>query len=74
MHENNNYQPTDKLGTIVRNPDEWTTGTEQITGKQASQLEKLTDETKQEIPQDLSGAGAYINIEALKQEKEEGDQ
>ena len=52
-------------------PDGWTTGTEPITDKQAAELSGLSQADATVIPEDLSAAGAKIQIDALKKEQED---
>jgi hypothetical protein len=49
----------------VKNPDEWTTGDEQITGAQRSYLNTLSQEAGEELNDDLSKAEASKKIDEL---------
>lgn len=50
-----------------KDPDDWTSGDEPMTGAQASYLTTLSEEAKQDPPQaDLSKAEASKRIDALK--------
>jgi hypothetical protein len=49
----------------IKNPDEWTTGDEQMTGAQRSYLKTLSDEAGEELDEDLSKADASKKIDEL---------
>jgi uncharacterized damage-inducible protein DinB len=49
----------------VKDPDEWTTGSEPMTGAQASYLKTLSDEAGEHFDESLSKADASKRIEAL---------
>lgn len=49
----------------VKNPDDWKTGDEQMTGAQRSYLNTLADEAGEEIQDDLTKAEASKKIEEL---------
>ncbi|MGI8580767.1 MAG: DUF3072 domain-containing protein [Chitinophagaceae bacterium] len=49
----------------VKNPDEWTTGSEPMTGAQKSYLKTLSDEAGEELKEDLTKAEASKRIEEL---------
>ena len=55
-----------------KNPDNWTTGDEQMTGAQASYLETLCEEAGQEFDPTLSKAEASKRIDALQKETGRG--
>ena len=52
-----------------KNPDDWTTGDEPMTGAQASYLKTLSEEAKDEtaFADDLTKAEASKHIDALRQ-------
>ena len=60
--ENQNNIPGDNT---VKDPDEWTTGNEPMTGAQKSYLKTLSDEAGEEVKDDLSKAEASKRIEEL---------
>lgn len=62
--ENPKNHPT---GNAEKNPDDWTTGDEPITGAQASYLKTLSEEAHEEVELDLSKAEASKKIDELKQ-------
>jgi hypothetical protein len=60
---NDNQQNTN----AIKNPDEWTTGNEQMTGAQQSYLKTLSDEAGEEMDADLSKAEASKKIDELQE-------
>ncbi len=55
-----------------KDPDEWTTGDEPMTGPQQSYLETLAREAGEEVPDDLTKAEASKRIDALQDETGRG--
>jgi len=49
----------------VKNPDDWTTGDEPMTGAQASYLKTLSDEAGEEFDETLNKAAASKRIDEL---------
>ena len=49
----------------VKNPDDWTTGDEAMTGAQRSYLKTLSDEAGEELDENLSKAEASKKIDEL---------
>lgn len=66
----NNNQP--KGDNTVKNPDNWKTGDEQMTGAQRSYLHTLGDEAGEEVSDDLTKAEASKKIEELQQKTGRG--
>lgn len=62
-------QPTtsDPTGAAAKDPDEWVTGDEPMTGAQASYLATLAHDTGTEVPEQLSKAEASKLIDELQQ-------
>ena len=58
--------PTPESGA-VRDPEEWVTGDEPMTGPQRSYLDNLARQAGEEIPADLTKAEASEHIERLQQ-------
>lgn len=56
----------------VKNPDDWTTGDEPMTGAQQSYLKTLSDEAGEEINGDLTKAEASKKIDELQQQTGRG--
>ncbi len=63
-NNNSKEQETPKSNT-VKNPDEWTTGAEPMTGAQQSYLKTLSDEAGEELDENLSKAEASKKIDEL---------
>lgn len=57
-------EPQQKSNT-VKNPDEWTTGAEPMTGAQQSYLKTLSDEAGEELDENLTKAEASKKIDEL---------
>ena len=57
-------QANDESNT-VKDPDEWTTGGEPMTGAQMSYLKTLSDEAKQPFDENLTKAEASKRIDEL---------
>jgi hypothetical protein len=55
-----------------KDPDEWVTGDEPMTGAQRSYLKTLSDEAGEEFNENLSKAEASKRIEALQQKTGRG--
>ena len=49
----------------IKKPEDWTTGSEPITGAQASYLETLASEAHEEIDTNISKAAASMKIDEL---------
>ena len=67
MENNNNtngQQPIAGSNT-VKDPNEWTTGGEPMTGAQRSYLKTLSDEAGEEMDENLSKADASKRIDEL---------
>lgn len=56
----------------IKNPDEWTTGDEAMTGAQRSYLSTLCEEAKEEFDENLTKAEASKRIEELQQKTGRG--
>jgi hypothetical protein len=53
--------------TTAKDPDDWTTGDEPMTGAQRSYLQTLAREAGEEVPEDLTKADASKRIDALQE-------
>ena len=51
--------------TAIKNPDEWTTGGEEMTGAQRSYLNTLSQEAGEKADEDLTKAEASKKIDEL---------
>ena len=56
--------PTDQ-STTIKDPEEWTTGDEPMTGAQHSYLKTLSDEAGEEFDESLTKADASKRIDEL---------
>jgi hypothetical protein len=56
----------------LKDPDDWTTGDEEMTGAQASYLKTLCEEAHQEFDPKLTKAKASKRIEELQEETGRG--
>jgi hypothetical protein len=61
--------PQDESNT-VKNPDEWKTGDEPMTGAQRSYLKTLSDEAKVPFEENLTKAEASKRIDELRQQSD----
>lgn len=53
------------LGNTQKNPDDWVTGDEEMTGAQRSYLKTLSEEAKQPFDESLTKAQASVRIDEL---------
>lgn len=60
-------------GNAVKDPDNWVTGDEPMTGAQASYLQTLSEEAGEEFEADLTKADASKKIDALQDKTGRGD-
>ncbi len=66
MSTNPKTPPADDTpSNTVKNPDDWTTGDESMTGAQASYLKTLSEEAGEEFDPSLSKAAASKRIDEL---------
>jgi hypothetical protein len=64
----------DEQTNAIKDPDEWTTGDEPMTGAQRSYLKTLSDEAGEEFDENLSKAEASKRINELQQKTGRGVQ
>ena len=64
--------PNESHSNVDKDPDEWITGAEPITGAQKSYLKTLSDEAGEEYDENLSKAAASKRIEELQQKTGRG--
>jgi hypothetical protein len=68
MIEQNNQSHASQPGdNTEKNPDQWVTGDEPMTGAQRSYLNTLAQETGEQVPEDLTKAEASKKISELKE-------
>ena len=70
MAKQNRDQPTPD--STQKDPDEWVTGDESMTGAQASYLETLSREAGEEIDESLTKAEASKKIDELQEKTGRG--
>ncbi|HEY0039151.1 MAG TPA: DUF3072 domain-containing protein [Flavisolibacter sp.] len=71
MTEKNKQQNMEQ-NDAVKNPDQWTTGSEEMTGPQRSYLNTLSQEAGEEVEEDLTKAEASKKIEELQEKTGRG--
>ena len=69
-HENPKTHPT---SNAVKDPHEWTTGDQPMTGAQASYLQTLSEEAGEEFDPELNKADASKKIDELQHETGRGE-
>ncbi len=72
MDRKNHSQDIPEQGNTVKDPDEWTTGDEPMTGAQRSYLKTLSDEAGEEFDETLTMAEASKRIDELQQKTGRG--
>jgi hypothetical protein len=70
VSDNPKAHPT---GNAVKDPDQWVTGDEPMTGAQASYLQTLSEEAGAEFDPQLSKADASKAIDELQEQTGRGD-
>ena len=64
-NNNSSEQEAPQKSNTVKDPDEWTTGKEPMTGAQQSYLKTLSDEAGEELDDNLTKADASKKINEL---------
>ena len=65
-------QPDNHQGNTIKDPQDWTTGNEPITGAQKSYLHTLAAEAGEKVDDSLTKAGASEKIEELQEKTGRG--
>ena len=65
--ELNIKQSDNPPGNAEKDPEQWVTGDEPMTGAQASYLQTLAEEADEQVPADLSKAEASRRIDELRE-------
>jgi hypothetical protein len=65
MKAKNNKGDQQNMSNTIKDPDEWTTGDEEMTGAQRSYLKTLSDEAGEQVDDDLTKAEASRKIDEL---------
>jgi hypothetical protein len=68
----NSKKSNPEQSNTVKNPDEWTTGNEEMTGAQRSYLKTLSDEAGEEVDDTLTKAEASKRIDELQHQTGRG--
>jgi len=63
---------TDTQRPATKDPDDWTTGDEPMTGPQESYLATLAQEAGEDVPDDLTKAEASKRIDELQEQTGRG--
>jgi uncharacterized damage-inducible protein DinB len=63
---------SERLGNTEKDPDDWTTGSESMTGAQASYLKTLCEEAGEPFDDSLTKAEASKRIDALQKQTGRG--
>ena len=66
MTDRTDLEPENRPG-LEKDPNDWVTGDEPMTGAQASYLETLSRQTNEEVPSDLTKAEASKKIDELRE-------
>lgn len=72
MEQNDNSPKTHPTSNAEKDPDDWTTGDETMTGAQASYLKTLSEEAGEEFDDSLTKAEASKRIDELQQKTGRG--
>lgn len=64
--------PSSDTGNMIKDPDNWKTGDEPMTGAQKSYLETLATEAGEEVSEDLTKAEASKKIDELQEKTGRG--
>ena len=69
---NEQKRDLDEPSNTVKDPDEWTTGDEPMTGAQRSYLKTLSDEAEEPMDEELTKAEASKRIDELQRKTGRG--
>jgi len=72
VQNNTGNADNNQQSNTVKNPDEWTTGDEEMTGAQRSYLKTLSDEAGEEMDDSLTKAEASKRIDELQHQTGRG--
>lgn len=70
--QNDSLKNNGQSSNTEKNPDDWTTGGEEMTGAQRSYLKTLSDEAGEEFDETLSKAEASKRIDELQKQTGRG--
>jgi hypothetical protein len=72
MAKNSKKSPANNQSNTIKDPEDWTTGEEPMTGAQQSYLHTLATEAGEEVDDDLSKAEASKKIDELREKTGRG--
>ena len=72
MDKNRNNAQQEENSNVIKNPEQWVTGGEEMTGAQRSYLNTLSQEAGEEIDDDLTKAEASEKIDELQKKTGRG--
>ena len=72
QHDRDTLRDAREESNTIKDPDEWTTGDERMTGAQRSYLKTLSDEAKVPFDEELTKAEASKRIDELQEETGRG--
>lgn len=72
MKENSNSEEEENVSNMRKDPDDWKTGGERMTGAQRSYLKTLSDEAGEEFNEELTKAEAAKRIDELQRKTGRG--
>lgn len=72
MSQRNQQDDVKGQGNAIKDPDEWTTGDEPMTGAQRSYLNTLATEAGEEVDENLTKAEASKKIDELQEKTGRG--
>ena len=73
MTQNSKPIKSDNLDNTIKDPQNWTTGDQPMTGAQKSYLHTLADAAQEEVDEDLTKAQASMKIEELQRKTGTGE-
>jgi hypothetical protein len=72
MVDKRTQEEIDKNGNAIKDPEDWTTGGEPMTGAQRSYLKTLSEEAQEPFDENLTKAEASKRIEELQRKTGRG--
>lgn len=72
MTDRNTQDPSGGEGNAIKNPDDWTTGDQPMTGAQRSYLHTLAGEAGEQVDDELTKAEASKKIDELQEKTGRG--
>ena len=72
QHDRGTLRDAREESNTIKDPDEWTTGDERMTGAQRSYLKTLSDEAKVPFDEELTKAEASKRIDELQEKTGRG--